>query len=67
MNQIQKLDSINQKIAELSNQKKAIEEQIVLSVSKQVAAMIIKKHVTNIDVPKFLKKIEEIINEMNEE
>jgi hypothetical protein len=60
-----KLEIINQKIADLANQKKELEAQMVQSVSKQVASVLIKKRVSNIDIPAFMKKIETVIDEMN--
>jgi hypothetical protein len=65
MKNSKRLESINQKIAELTRKQKEIEDQITDSVSKQVAAILIKKHATNIDIPAFLKKVERIVDELN--
>jgi hypothetical protein len=67
MKQSKKLEALNQKISAMETQKKAIEDQIIQSVSKQVAAILIKKHATKIDIPTFLKKIEIIVEEINNE
>ncbi|MDR3179624.1 MAG: hypothetical protein LBT70_01880 [Holosporaceae bacterium] len=67
MKSSKKLDTINQKIAALATQKKAIENEIIQSVSKQVATILIKKHASKINIPEFLKKIENIVDEMNDE
>jgi hypothetical protein len=63
MKNADKLETINQKIAALATQKKAIENEIIQSVSKQVAAILIKKRATKINIPEFLKKIENIVDE----
>jgi hypothetical protein len=65
MRSANKLEAINQKIAELTKQQKAVESKIINSLSKRIAAILIRKRLTNIDVPAFLKKIENIIDEMN--
>jgi hypothetical protein len=65
MKNASKLDAINQKIAELTKQQKAVESKIIDSLSKRIAAILIKKRLTNIDVPAFLKKIENIIDEID--
>jgi hypothetical protein len=65
MQNANKLKSINQKIAELTKQQKTIESKIVDSLSKRIATILIKKRLINIDIPTLLKKIENIIDEMN--
>jgi hypothetical protein len=65
MRNANKLGVINQKIAELTRQQKTIESKIIDSLSKRIANILIKRHLTNIDVPAFLKKVENIIDEMN--
>jgi flagellar biosynthesis chaperone FliJ len=65
MKSTNKLEAINQKIAELTKQQKAMESKIIDSLSKRIAAILIKKRLTNIDVSEFLKKIENIIDGMN--
>jgi len=65
MKQTKKLESINQKIAELMSQKRDIENQLIQSISKHIAALIIKKHATNINLKEFIKRISPIIDELN--
>jgi hypothetical protein len=64
MKQSKKLDSVNQKINELKLKKKELEEEMVRSLSQKIASILIKKNVTKIDVPEFIKKVEKVINEM---
>ena len=64
MKQTKKLDLVNQKIAELTAQKKTIENQMIDSISKQVAALLIKKHATDIDMKLFLQMVDSVIDEM---
>ena len=63
MKQTKKLDKVNQKIAELTEKKKALENQMIESISKHIAALLIKKHASEINMKSFLKKIEQIIDE----
>lgn len=65
MKQTKKLDSVNQKIAELMSQKRDLENQMIQSISKHIAALLIKKHATNINLKEFAKRIEPIIDELN--
>jgi hypothetical protein len=65
MKNANKLEAINQKIADLTKQQKAVESKIIDSLSKRIANILIKRRLSNIDVPAFLKKIENIIDEMN--
>jgi hypothetical protein len=64
MKNADKLETINQKIAVLTKQQKEIESKMIDSLSKRIAALLIKKHLTNIDISTFLKKIENIIDNM---
>lgn len=63
MKQTKKLDSVNQKIAELTEKKKELESQMIESISKHIATLLIKKHAANINMKSFLKKISQIIDE----
>jgi hypothetical protein len=65
MKNANKLETINQKIAVLTKRQKEIESKMIDSLSKRIAALLIKKRLTNIDVPAFLKKIEDIIDGMH--
>ena len=65
MKQTKKLESINQKIAELMSQKRDVENQMIQSISKHIAALLIKKHATNINLKEFIKRINPIIDELN--
>lgn len=65
MKQIKKLDSVNQKIAELMAQKRDLENQMIQSISRNIAALLIKKHATNINMKEFAKRISPIIDELN--
>lgn len=67
MKQTKKLNTVNQKIADLLDQKKDLENKMIDSISKQVATLLIKKRATNIDVKLFLKMIDSVIDEMNNE
>ena len=64
MKQTKKLDLVNQKLAELMAQKKELENEMIESISKQVAALLIKKHATNIDMKLFLQMVDSVIDEM---
>ncbi|MDR3180024.1 MAG: hypothetical protein LBT70_03955 [Holosporaceae bacterium] len=63
MKQSKKLDAINDKITNLAKQKKDLEDEITQSVAKQVAAILIKKRATKINIAAFLGKIEDIVDE----
>ena len=65
MKQIKKLDSVNQKIAELMAQKRDLENQMIQSISRNIAALLIKKHATNINMKEFTNRISPIIDELN--
>ena len=65
MKNAKRLEAVNQKIAELTKKQKEIEAKMIDSVSKQVAALLIKKRAANMDIPSFLKKIEKLIDETN--
>ena len=65
MKQTKKLESINQKIAELISQKRDVENQLIQSISKHIASLLIKKHATNINLKEFIKRISPIIDELN--
>ncbi|MDR3179855.1 MAG: hypothetical protein LBT70_03060 [Holosporaceae bacterium] len=67
MKQLKKLDTINDKITNLAKQKKALEDEITQSVAKQVAAILIKKRATKINIAAFFEKIEDIVDEMKNE
>ena len=64
MKQTKKLNLVNQKLAELTAQKKELENEMIGSISKQVAALLIKKHATNIDMKLFLQMVDSVIDEM---
>ena len=64
MKQTKKLDSVNQKLAELIAKKQELENEMIQSISKQVAALLIKKHATDIDMKLFLKMVDSVIDEM---
>ena len=64
MKQTKKLNLVNQKLAELMAQKKELENEMIGSISKQVAALLIKKHATNIDMKLFLQMVDSVIDEM---
>ena len=64
MKQTKKLDLVNQKLAELTAQKKELENEMIGSISKQVAALLIKKHATDIDMKLFLQMVDSVIDEM---
>ncbi len=65
MKQTKKLESINQKITELISQKRDVENQLIQSISKHIASLLIKKHATNINLKEFIKRISPIIDELN--
>jgi hypothetical protein len=58
-----KLESINQKIAELQILQKKIEDDFVQNISKDIAKILVKKKAYNIDKTNLLKKIEFLIDE----
>ena len=64
MKQTKKLDSVNQKLAELIAKKQELENEMIQSISKQVAALLIKKHATDIDMKLFLQLVDSVIDEM---
>jgi hypothetical protein len=66
MKQSEKLDALTQKINALADQKKSLEDEMIQSISKQVAAILIKKRATKIDISAFLKKIDAVVDEMND-
>ena len=61
------LDNLNQKIAELMDKKKQIEDKMIASMSKHIASLLIKKHASDIDIKEFVKRIEPIIDDMKNE
>ena len=61
------LDNLNQKIAELMDKKKQIEDKMIASMSKHVASLLIKKHASDIDIKEFVNRIEPIIDDMKNE
>ena len=65
MKQTKKLDSVNQKISELMAQKRDLENQMIQSISKHIASILIKKHATNINLKDFINRISPIIDELN--
>ncbi len=65
MKQTKKLESLNLKITELMSQKRDVENQLIQSISKHIAAILIKKHATNINLKEFIKCISPIIDELN--
>ena len=65
MKQTKKLDSVNQKISELMDQKRDLENQMIQSISKHVSSLLIKKHATNINMKDFINRISPIIDELN--
>ena len=62
--QTKKLDSVNQKLEELIAKKHELENEMIQSISKQVAALLIKKHATDIDMKLFLQMVDSVIDEM---
>ena len=64
MKQTKKLDLVNQKLAELTAQKKELENEMIESISKQVATLLIKKRATDIDMKLFLQMVDSVIDEM---
>ena len=64
MKQTKKLDLVNQKLAEPTAQKKELENEMIGSISKQVAALLIKKHATDIDMKLFLQMVNSVIDEI---
>lgn len=67
MKNTKNLDNLNQKIAELIDKKKQIEEKVIAKISKQIASLLIKKHASDIDIKEFIKRIEPIIDDMKNE
>ncbi len=65
MKQTKKLESLNLKITELMSQKRDVENQLIQSISKHIASLLIKKHATNINLKEFIKRIDPIIDELN--
>jgi 3-deoxy-D-manno-octulosonic acid (KDO) 8-phosphate synthase len=65
MKNYKKLEILNQKIAKLSCLQKEIEAKILESVSKQIAGILLKKNVSSIDIPAFLKKVENLVDDIN--
>jgi hypothetical protein len=47
MKNANKLEAINQKIADLTKQQKAVESKIIDSLSKRIANILIKRRLTN--------------------
>ena len=60
------LDNLNQKIAELMDKKKQIEDKMIAKISKQIASLLIRKRASDIDIKEFVKRIEPIIDEMKD-
>ena len=54
----------NHKLAELIAKKQELENEMIQSISKQVAALLIKKHATDIDMKLFLQLVDSVIDEM---
>ena len=67
MKQTKKLESLNQKITELMSQKHDVENQMIQSISKHIASLLIKKHATNINLKEFIKRIDPIIDDLNKQ
>jgi flagellar biosynthesis chaperone FliJ len=65
MKNSKKLETVNQKIAELENKKKSLENEMIDSVAKQIAALLIKKRALNMNIPALLKIIEKAIDQTN--
>lgn len=63
MSNSKKLESINQKIANLQKLQKKIEDDFIQTISKDIARILVKKKSFNIDKPALLKKIETLIDE----
>lgn len=61
------LDNLNQKIAELMDKKKQIEDKMIAKISRQIASLLIRKHASDIDIKEFVKRIEPIIDDMKNE
>lgn len=61
------LDNLNQKIAELMDKKKQIEDKMIAKISKQIASLLIRKRASDIDIKEFVKRIEPIIDDMKNE
>ncbi len=65
MKNVDKLHSVNKKIALLNDKKLYLEKQIASSLSNQITDLLIKNHAININSKDFLKKIELIIKDLN--
>ena len=61
------LDNLNQKIAELMDKKKQIEDKMIAKISKQIASLLIRKRASDIDIKEFVKRTEPIIDDMKNE
>ena len=46
-------------------QKRDLENQMIQSISKHIASLLIKKHATNINMKDFINRISPIIDELN--
>jgi len=57
-----KLESINQKIASLQKIKSQIENDFINDMAQQIAKLLLKKNMFNIDKSALLKKIETAID-----
>lgn len=67
MSNTKDLDNLNQKIAKLMDKKKQIEDKMISKISKHIASFLVKKHASDIDIKDFIKRIEPIVDEMQEE
>lgn len=63
MKQIKKLDSVNKKLEALISQKREIENEMINTLSKKIAALLIKQRSSKIDRKQLLQKIDLIINQ----
>lgn len=64
MKDIKKLEQINEKIAELQKVQKQLENEYVESLSKDIAKLLLKKRIFNIEKSIILNKIDAVINEL---
>ncbi|MCR5224731.1 MAG: hypothetical protein K6C34_01485 [Alphaproteobacteria bacterium] len=64
MENAKKLQQINNKIAELQELQKQLETKYIETLSKEIARIIIKKRAFNLDKSALLKKIEAVINDL---
>ena len=64
MKDIKKLEQINEKIAELQKVQKQLENEYVESLSKDIAKLLLKKRIFNIEKSIILNKIDAAINEL---